>query len=305
MNRLADVDLRLLRVFAAVVEAGGYSPAQSLLNIGSSTISLHMSDLEQRLGFRLCTRGRRGFALTDRGRITYQEVRRILATLDDFTSTMASLKKRLSGKLRIGLMDSMITSPDMPIVRAISRFNELDNDVYIELIVAARPELERDIISGNIHAAISPFVKKISGLNHHILYDEVHRLYCGRRHPLFARPDAEPAEIRRHGFVLRTQQEAWDKSHVGAVKWAAQANGMDSIAMLILSGGYVGFLADHYARHWVDTGEMRAIGGDDFIHVSRHALVTSSSRRMPAALYTLFSILTDDVQAHLNHALEE
>ncbi|MDX1392567.1 MAG: LysR family transcriptional regulator, partial [Rheinheimera sp.] len=70
--QVQDVDLRLLRLFVTIVECGGLSAAESRLNIGRSTISAHLSDLEVRLGVTLCKRGRSGFELTDPGRITYQ-----------------------------------------------------------------------------------------------------------------------------------------------------------------------------------------------------------------------------------------
>ena len=37
--RLQDVDLKLLRVFRAIVDAGGISGAQALLNASQSTLS--------------------------------------------------------------------------------------------------------------------------------------------------------------------------------------------------------------------------------------------------------------------------
>ena len=61
LMNLSEGDLRLLRVFAKVVEAGGFSAAQIELNVSQSTISTHMTALEQRLGMRLCERGRSGF----------------------------------------------------------------------------------------------------------------------------------------------------------------------------------------------------------------------------------------------------
>ncbi len=61
LANLSEGDLRLLRVFAKVVEAGGFSAAQIELNVSQSTISTHMTALEQRLGVRLCERGRAGF----------------------------------------------------------------------------------------------------------------------------------------------------------------------------------------------------------------------------------------------------
>ena len=58
LGQLADVDIRLLRIFRVVAEAGGVSAAELELNIGRSTISRHLKDLETRLGVTLCRRGR-------------------------------------------------------------------------------------------------------------------------------------------------------------------------------------------------------------------------------------------------------
>lgn len=67
LQRLSDVDFRLLRVFRAVVACGGVSAAELELNIGRSTISRHLTDLEIRLGCKLCLRGPAGFRLTEEG----------------------------------------------------------------------------------------------------------------------------------------------------------------------------------------------------------------------------------------------
>ena len=64
---IGDMDLRLLRVFRAVVDCGGMAAAELELNIGTSTVSRHVKDLETRLGLTLCRRGRAGFALTPEG----------------------------------------------------------------------------------------------------------------------------------------------------------------------------------------------------------------------------------------------
>ena len=50
-----------------VAQCGGFAAAQVALNVGQSTISRQIGDLEERLGMRLCQRGRAGFRLTDKG----------------------------------------------------------------------------------------------------------------------------------------------------------------------------------------------------------------------------------------------
>jgi Bacterial regulatory helix-turn-helix protein, lysR family len=54
MRRLDTIDLRLLRVFIALVDANGFPGAQITLNLSPSTLSMHLADLEKRIGGRLC-----------------------------------------------------------------------------------------------------------------------------------------------------------------------------------------------------------------------------------------------------------
>lgn len=64
LGQMSDYDIRLVRIFKTVVECGGFTAAETTLGISRSAISQHMSDLESRLGFSLCQRGRGGFSLT-------------------------------------------------------------------------------------------------------------------------------------------------------------------------------------------------------------------------------------------------
>jgi DNA-binding transcriptional LysR family regulator len=121
MKRVADADLRLLRIFATVVECKGFAVAQAELNLSASSISGYISALEQRLGVRLCTRGRAGFSLTDKGAAIYREAQRLFAALDDFVASAGATRGRLTGTLKIGLVDCTVTDPNAPITRAIRR----------------------------------------------------------------------------------------------------------------------------------------------------------------------------------------
>ncbi len=51
--QVQDTDLKLLRIFETIVRCGGFAAAQPILNIGASSISEYMSQLETRLGLRL------------------------------------------------------------------------------------------------------------------------------------------------------------------------------------------------------------------------------------------------------------
>jgi hypothetical protein len=57
-------DFKLLRIFVCVARHQGFAKAQQELNLTTSAISTYMGQLETRLGFKLCERGRGGFSLT-------------------------------------------------------------------------------------------------------------------------------------------------------------------------------------------------------------------------------------------------
>jgi DNA-binding transcriptional LysR family regulator len=86
LGNVTDNDLRLLRVFRAVVACGGFSAAELELNINRSTISRHIKDLEIRLGVTLCRRGRGGFALTSEGEQVHASALKIMSAMEEFST---------------------------------------------------------------------------------------------------------------------------------------------------------------------------------------------------------------------------
>src|SRR5690606_4931689 len=185
----SDFDLRLLRVFRAVAEYGSFAAAESALGITRSAISLHMSDLEKRLGMRLCQRGRAGFALTDQGREVLRASASMLASIEDFRSEINLLHKRLRGELNIGLMNNLVTQPRMLITSALRQLRRQSDEVHINISMSTPGEIERGLFDGRVHVGALPMSNRVSGLDYHPLYDERSLLYCSRDHALFSRAE--------------------------------------------------------------------------------------------------------------------
>jgi len=298
MGRLADVDIRLLRVFRAVVDSGGFSSAQSVLGTSTSTISLHMTELEKRLGFRLCQRGRAGFALTDRGYLTFQQVKLTLNMLDAHFDSIVSLRKRLVGKIRLGIVDSLITHPHSPLTEALRKFNRLENEVEMQVLVDERSELERRVLARDLQAAISPFVRPVAGLVFHRLFIERHRPYCGLDHPLFGQTSTMTrAELASHPFILRSHLGRADEDRFPDMNVRATANNMEAMLTLVLTGNYLGLLPDHLAETWEQKGQLWALAVPELEQVSHHALVLPRSLDVSTATATLAPLILAEVDA--------
>ena len=154
---LHDIDLKLLRVFAAVVEHGGFGPAQAVLNISLSRLSSMIAELERRLGVRLCHRGRVGFRLTDKGAQVYQSSLKLMNSLEGFRAEVGALRGRLVGTLSIGMVDNIVSNPECRLSDVISRFCERDQEVRVSLHIDAPPELEQRVMDGRLDLVIGAF----------------------------------------------------------------------------------------------------------------------------------------------------
>ena len=264
LGQLSDMDIRLLRVFKSVAECGGMAAAELELNIGVSTVSRHIKDLETRLGLTLCRRGRAGFALSAEGEQIYAETLRLLAGVDAFRSRVDEIHQRMGGELHIAVFDKTASNPQAQIGVAIARFAELAPEVSLHLHVAPLNTIERGVLDGQFQVGIIPGHRSSDTLAYDELFTETMFLYCGAQHALFkATPKQEPldwAALRAHAFTgLGYHSPNMEISQ--QVHLVRQATGyvQESIATLILSGKFLGFLPDHYADGFVRRGQMRPI----------------------------------------------
>lgn len=268
---ITDVDIRLLRVFRTVVECGGFSAAEVELNIGRAAISLHMADLERRLGLGLCRRGRAGFRLTDEGRLAYEATLRLLAGLESFRSEINAAHGRLRGELSIGITDNLVTLPQMRVTDALRALKTQAPEVRVNIRMIPPNEIERGVLDGRLHIGVVPAGRVLPGLARLPLYEEESRLYCGRGHALF---DA-PAEAVTRAAVEAADAVAPTRAPLPhALNTTATATDREGVAFLLLTGCYLGFLPVHYARQWVERGAMRELLPDSHRHSLEFHAVT-------------------------------
>lgn len=287
-------DLRLLRVFATIVEFGGFTPAQVAMNVSQSTISSHMAALEARLDMRLCERGRGGFRLTENGKQVYEAAQRLFRSLDLFGSEVDALRGQLSGELHVAIVDSIISNPDFALSDALARFGRRSGNVQVSLHIAAPAEIERGVVEGRFHIGLGGYTQGVSAIEYTPLLTETQRLYCGSKHPIHGMQagDLAPSSLRRHKFVKRAYVPDTHIPHIDLLSPAAQAENMEATAFLIMSGDFIGFLPEHYAARWVADGTMMTILPDRFAFNSQlELLIRRTFPRTPAADYLKIDIL--------------
>ncbi|MDH4554770.1 LysR family transcriptional regulator [Pseudomonas sp. BN417] len=294
LAQVSDFDIRLLRIFRSVVECGGFSAAESVLGIGRSAISQQMSDLEQRLGLRLCQRGRAGFALTEEGREVYQSSMQLLAALESFRTEVNGLHQHLRGELNIGLTDNLVTLPHMRITHALSRLKERGPDVVINIRMTPPSEVEQGVLDGRVHVGVVPHTVALSGLEYQPLYSERSLLYCAVGHPLFYADDAQLSDERlnqQDAIAPTFRLPAEIQAQYQVLNCSASASDREGMAFLILTGRYIGYLPDHYAGFWVQQGRLRALKPASRFYDLSLASVTRKGRRPHLVLESFLEAL--------------
>lgn len=296
LSQVTDFDLRLLRVFRTVAEVGSFTAAESALGITRSAISLHMSDLEKRLGVRLCQRGRAGFALTDEGREVLRAGEAVLSAIEGFRTEVNQLHQSLRGELNIGLMNNLVTQPKMRITDALKGIRRQSEGVRINISMSTPGEIERGLLDGRLHIGALPMLTTLSTLDYIPLYEERSQLYCSRNHRLFpSGKKLSVADLREVAAVAPSYRISAEAMQLHQkLSCAATATDREGIAFLILTGEYIGFLPDHFAATWVEKGMLIPLVTKEMHFEVTLGVATRKGRRKNLIVDRFLDILIQD-----------
>lgn len=257
--RLSVADIRALRVFRSVVEHGGFTGAQLALAMSQSTISFQINALEERLGFSLCQRGRRGFELTDRGQSVYEYSHSLTSALSAFEMQLGELRSRATGVLRVGVVDATVTDLTLGLDDVIHNFIKKASEVDLRITVGTPEQLIAETAKDGIDFAISPRLKLLPGYSQTEFHHEVNSLYCSERHPLFSRKQVEKVDVEASKMVVRPYANKSELRHFPNAIVGAYASNIEAQTMYILSGHFIGYLPDHLTVQFRKAGRMKAL----------------------------------------------
>jgi DNA-binding transcriptional LysR family regulator len=153
-------DLNDIAFFAAVVENKGFSAAARALGQPKSTLSRHVSRLEERLGMRLLERSTRHFRLTDAGNSYYENARAVLDALDAAEKELAQMRSGPCGVVRLAaplaaaqyLLPQILPSflKRYPLIKVQVMVTDRPVDLFedkIDIAVRARSELGNEMLT--------------------------------------------------------------------------------------------------------------------------------------------------------------
>lgn len=145
-------DLRQLRYFVTVAEAGSLTAAAARLHVAQQSLSEQLRLVERRLGADLLERGPRGVTLTTVGKALLPEARAALAAADRAFAVAARVARGERDVLRVGVLSS-IANHLLPVV--LRRFAQLVPDVELRSEELPIAQLVQRLRDGSLDAALS------------------------------------------------------------------------------------------------------------------------------------------------------
>ena len=106
---MRNLNLDQLQTLIAIADLGTFAAAAQALHLAPPTVSMHIKELESRLGAELVVRGRRQADLTPAGEVLVREGRQLLLASDDLVERVRRHASGREGIVRVGVSAGVST----------------------------------------------------------------------------------------------------------------------------------------------------------------------------------------------------
>lgn len=196
-----SMELRHLRYFVAVVDAGGVSRAAARLNISQPALSRQIRDLETDLGVSLFDRRGGRLVLTGEGEDLVARGRQLLTDADSFSERARSLRGGDAGIIRVGVAPLTLESLLPPFL---IRHQRRHPGVEVRLVEDSPNRLWARLERGELNLAVS--FPGHEGLGSRLLFPLCALGVMSLEHRLGRRATLEVADLAQERLLLLSRQ---------------------------------------------------------------------------------------------------
>lgn len=260
MDRFKTIDS-----FVRVAIAGSFSSAAKQLGMSRALVSLHVTDLEKRLGVRLLNRTTRSLRLTEAGTNYLEYCQRMLAEMNEQESSITQLQQEPRGSLKVAAPKSFGT---LYLADAVVSFSARYPNIQLSLILEDYSFRAYDFVEQGLDVAVrlgdlpdsTLVARKIATLQW---------IVCAS--PKYVAQHGEPktpADLGKHTCLahvnLDPNDRAWrlySSDHVISVKisGAFSSNSALVLRKAALAGLGIGYLPLYCIEEDLKTGALRKV----------------------------------------------
>jgi LysR family nitrogen assimilation transcriptional regulator len=163
------MDLKHLRYFVAIVEAGSMTRAAEVLCIAQPALSLHIRNLEEEFGVSLLSRNAHGVKVTPSGELLYRHAKGLLRQADNTKSLLSLQSDKPSGKVSVALPSSTAHLIALDVLRTVC---ESYPGITLEFLESPSVGLQTLVLHGRVDMAVVVHDRPLRGLTQYPLITE-------------------------------------------------------------------------------------------------------------------------------------
>lgn len=196
------MEIHQLRYAVAIADHGSFTAAAAAVQTSQSGVSAQVARLERELGVTLFERSSRPVRLTDAGRRLIEQMRTVLATVDDIAVIASDVTGLLRGAVRVGAVAGLGWPPFLEALAAVHRDHP---GLELSLREGVSGELQQAVLDGRLDVAVVSWPEEpVAGLASWVALVEHVTAVVALDHPWAERPTIEPAELIEQPVIAMT-----------------------------------------------------------------------------------------------------
>lgn len=192
------VEIRHLRYFLAIAEAGSFSRAADHLGISQPSISQQMRDAEARLRVTLFQRRGKRILLTAAGLVFQEHARSLLRQFEIFLQEVSSGPEQRDGTLLLGVVPILDTAL---VPQLLGRFAARYPSITVSVAEVSSTEIETALEEGRMDLGLGFVTHHSPNLRYERLCSDEFALIVPELHPWWSRPVIDLSEIHQQRLV--------------------------------------------------------------------------------------------------------
>lgn len=255
------MDLRHLRYFVGMVEAGSLVKASERLHVAQPALSVHLSNLEVELGTQLVIRSNRGIVTTEDGALLYERAVVMLRYHQEALNALKARKTKPKGLVSLGVPSTL---PGMIAPHIYRMLSEELPDVQLYMADASTAVIYEWLHEGKIDLAILFSLPENSGIELTPLYMEEFCL-VGKAYEGDEAGEIDFANIFDFPLVMPCKSTVWRKvlddaaaKHGKILRSPIETESLSALRAMALSGDCYALLPRSSVHADVVSGKLMA-----------------------------------------------
>ncbi|QPC85365.1 LysR family transcriptional regulator [Mesorhizobium sp. NBSH29] len=294
-----DLDWNLLRTFVVIAEEKSITRAAERLSLKQPSVSNALKRLEQHLGRRLVERDANRFALTEVGRLVYDESIDMFGTVSRLPVAMRDVREEVTGHVDISVA-SHVVSPIFD--EALARFHADHPRATLNISVSQSVEVAKLVRGRRASFGICLVSQRDAALEYTLMYREFFAFFCGPTHRLFGTAGLNLKDLAGEtsvSFQTDTVSDAlWP---VALLRREAQleanvigvSSSLEEVRRMITAGLGIGPLPLHVARRDVEENLLWRLPPYEAPPAIDIFLITNPKKVLNRAERALLTLLTE------------